>query len=167
MIQEDRKRDGNIDGRSVAVNLGIGILERLSSAAGLLTPSKIRDNAIQMIEKMRVVPPDPDAEIRLLSGGNQQKVIVGRWLCVQPKVIILDEPTQGIDVGTKAQIYALVMDLARSGCGIILISSEFIELVNLADRILVIRDGRTTAELPGRQMDVDILFAACSRKGSQ
>jgi len=164
MIQEDRKRDGNIDGRSVAVNLGIGILDRLSGAAGLLSPRRIRANALEMIEKMRVVPPDPDAEIRLLSGGNQQKVIVGRWLCVRPKVIILDEPTQGIDVGTKAQIYELIMELARRGCGIILISSEFIELVSLADRIIVLREGRITAELSGRDTDVDALFAACRRK---
>lgn len=167
MIQEDRKRDGNIDGCSVAVNLGIGILDRLSGAAGLLSPRSIRANALQMIEKMHVLPPDPHAEIRLLSGGNQQKVVVGRWLCVRPKVIILDEPTQGIDVGTKAQIYELIMDLARSGCGIILISSEFIEMVSLADRILVIRDGRITAELSGRETDGDTLFAACSRKDGQ
>ncbi len=164
MIQEDRKRDGNIDGRSVAVNLGIAILDRLSGATGLLSPRRIRSNSLEMIEKMRVVPPDPDAEIRLLSGGNQQKVIVGRWLCVRPKVIILDEPTQGIDVGTKAQIYDLIMELARRGCGIILISSEFIELVKLADRIIVLREGRITAELAGRDTNVDALFAACRRK---
>jgi ribose transport system ATP-binding protein len=167
MIQEDRKRDGNIDGRSVAVNLGIGILDRLSSAAGLLRPRRIRANATEMIEKMRVLPGDPDAEIRLLSGGNQQKVIVGRWLCVRPKIIILDEPTQGIDVGTKAQIYELIMELACSGCGIILISSEFIELVSLADRILVVLDGRISTELSGPDTDVDTLFSACSRKDCQ
>jgi ribose transport system ATP-binding protein len=164
MIQEDRKNDGNIDGRSVAVNLGIGILDRISGATGTLWPRRIRTNALEMIEKMRIVPPEPGAEIQLLSGGNQQKVIVGRWLCVRPKVIILDEPTQGIDVGTKAQIYELIMDLACRGCGIILISSEFIELVSLADRILVLHEGRITEELSGTETDVDALFASCSRK---
>ena len=164
MIQEDRKRDGNIDGRSVEVNLGIGILDRLSSAGGFLSPRRIRRSAVGMIQKMRVVPPDPSRRIELLSGGNQQKVIVGRWLCAKPRVLIFDEPTQGIDVGTKAQMYKLIMDLACEGCGIILISSEFIEIVNLADRIIVIRDGRIAGELHGPRTDVDQLFAACGKK---
>ncbi len=165
MIQEDRNRDGIIPGRSVSVNLGIGILERLSGAAGFLSPRRMRKNADAMIERMRVVPPDPDKEIQLLSGGNQQKVMVGRWLSLAPKVIIFDEPTHGIDVGTKAQMYRLMMDLACEGCGIILISSEFIEIVNLADRILVIREGRLVRELPGPDTDVDTLFAECVTKG--
>jgi len=167
MIQEDRKRDGNIDGRSVGVNLGIGILDRLSSAGGFLRPARIRRNAVDMIQRMQVVPPDHAREMQLLSGGNQQKVIVGRWLCARPKVIILDEPTQGIDVGTKAQIYNLIMDLACEGRGIILISSEYIELVSLADRIIVIRDGRIAGELNGPETDAERLFAACGKKEVQ
>jgi len=165
MIQEDRNRDGIIPGRSVSVNLGIGILERLSSPMGFLSARRMRKNASAMIERMRVVPPDPDKEIQLLSGGNQQKVMVGRWLALDPKVIIFDEPTHGIDVGTKAQVYGLIMDLACEGRGIILISSEFVELVNLADRILVIREGRLVRELQGPETDVDALFAECVGKG--
>lgn len=164
MIQEDRKRDGNIDGRSVEINLGIGILDRLAGTGGFLRPHRIRMNAIDMIKRMQIVPADPGRQIQYLSGGNQQKVAVGRWLCARPKVIVFDEPTQGIDVGTKAQMYELIMDLACQGHGIILISSEFIELVSLADRILVIRDGRIAAELPGQGTDVDDLFAACGQK---
>lgn len=167
MIHEDKKRDGIIAGRSVAVNLGIGILERLSGAVGFLSPRRMTDNANQMIERMQVVPPVPEREIQFLSGGNQQKVIVGRWLCTEPEVLIFDEPTQGIDVGSKAQIYKLIMDLACEGRGIILISSEFEELVNLADRILVIRDGRLVCEMPGTETDVDAVFAACVQKGDR
>jgi len=86
-------------------------------------------------------------------------------LCVRPRLIIFDEPTQGIDVGTKAQIYKLIMDLACRGCGIILISSELIELVSLASRIIVIRQGRIAAEFSGPETDLDELFAACEKKG--
>ncbi|MFW6163707.1 MAG: sugar ABC transporter ATP-binding protein, partial [Planctomycetota bacterium] len=95
---------------------------------------------------------------------NQQKVIVGRWLAREPEVRILDEPTQGIDVGTKAQIYRLIMDLACEGRGILLISSEFIELVRLCDRILIVRNGRLVGERPGGGTDVDALFEACVRR---
>jgi len=165
MIQEDRTRDGIIPGRSVSVNLGIGILECLSGAMGFLSARRMKKTARAMIERMRIVPPDPDKEIQLLSGGNQQKVMVGRWLATEPTVIIFDEPTRGIDVGTKAQVYRLMMDLASEGRGIILISSEFVELVNLADRILVIREGRLLRELPGPDTDVDTLFAECVGKG--
>jgi ribose transport system ATP-binding protein len=103
-------------------------------------------------------------DIQDLSGGNQQKVIVGRWLAAESKVIIFDEPTQGIDVGTKSQMYRLIMDLARQGRAIILISSELIEITKLADRILVIRDGRLVREMRGPETDEDTLFAECVGK---
>ena len=167
MIQEDRKRDGNLTGQSVALNLGISVLDRLAAPTGFLSPRRVRGNAVRLIGRMQVRPPDPSMPIQLLSGGNQQKVILGRWLARDPKVLILDEPTHGIDVGTKAQIYRLIMDLATEGRGIILISSEFIELANLADRILVVREGRIVRELPGRGTDVDALFAACVDRETQ
>ena len=167
MIQEDRKRDGSITGLSVARNIGISVLDRLSTRLGFLPPHRLRDNARRMTARMDVRPPDPRRSIQTLSGGNQQKVILGRWLCRDPKVLILDEPTQGIDVGTKAQIYRLIMDLACEGRGIVLISSELIELVHLADRILVIHNGRLAREMPGPGTDVDALFAACIQKGDR
>jgi len=164
MIQEDRKNDGAIRGLSVAVNLGISVLDRLSGAFAFLAPRRLNRFARDGIQRLNVLPPDPDKEIQLLSGGNQQKVVIARCLSPNPKVLIFDEPTQGIDVGTKAQIYRLMVDLAAEGKGIILISSEFIEIVELADRILVIQDGRLIRELPGPGMDVDALFAECVRK---
>lgn len=102
--------------------------------------------------------------IQNLSGGNQQKVVVGRWLAAQPKVMIFDEPTQGIDIGTKSQIYKLIIKLAKEGQGIILISSELIEVAKLSDRILIIRDGRMAGEMKGplTDKDVDVLFNACA-----
>ena len=164
MIPEGRKLDGNITGLSVAQNLNIGLLGRLSGPMAFLSPRRMRKQAARMAEQMRIVPPDPSRSIDQLSGGNQQKVVVGRWLALTPRVFIFDEPTQGIDVGTKAQMYRLIMDLACGGRGVILISSEFIELVNLADRVLVVREGRLTDELSAPGLDEDDLFTACGRK---
>ena len=161
LVPENRKRDGNLTGRSIAENINAGILERLSGALGFLSPRSARTHAVEMISRMEVNPPLPEMEIQKLSGGNQQKVIVGRVLGVNPRVIIFDEPTQGIDVGTKAQIYRLLSDLAARGCGILLISSEFIEVTELADRILIVRDGRLAGEWHGGETDEDALFAAC------
>jgi len=164
MIQEHRTRDGSITGLSVGRNIGISVLSKLTTFGGFLPPRRIRANAMRMIRRMDVRPPDPARAIDTLSGGNQQKAILGRWLCRDPKVLILDEPTQGIDVGTKAQIYRLIMDLACEGRGILLISSELFELANLCDRILVVRHGRIAKELPGPVADVDALFAECVAK---
>ena len=164
MVPENRKIEGNITGRSVCENLNISILERLSGAFGFQSPRRLANSAQGMIERMNVEPPDLKMEIQSLSGGNQQKVVVGRWLAADSNVIIFDEPTQGIDVGTKAQMYRLIMDLACKGKAIILISSELIEITKLADRILVIRNGRLVREIPGTETDEDKLFAECARK---
>jgi len=162
MVPENRKREGNIAGRPVSENITIGILERLSGVLGFLSRRRILDNARRMIERMRIDPPRPEMPVDHLSGGNQQKVIVARWLAADPKVIIFDEPTQGIDVGTKSQIYRLIMDLARESRGIVLISSEFIEIAKLADRVLVLRDGRLVREMAAAETDEDALFAECA-----
>jgi ribose transport system ATP-binding protein len=164
MVPENRKREGNITGRPVSENLTISILERLSGTLGFQSPRNLNAHATRMIEQMKIDPPKPQMNIQDLSGGNQQKVIVGRWLAAESKVIIFDEPTQGIDVGTKAQMYRLIMDLARQGRAIILISSELIEITNLADRILVIRDGHQVREMWGPETNEDALFAECVGK---
>ena len=96
---------------------------------------------------MAIKAPDLDEQVSKLSGGNQQKVVLARWLARQPMLLILDEPTRGIDIGAKAEIYRLIDELAASGIGLILISSEMPELIGLADRVLVMAGGRITAEL--------------------
>jgi ABC-type sugar transport system ATPase subunit len=161
MVPENRQSEGNIGGRSVSENLNISILDRLSGVLGFLSPKNRTIQANRMIAQMNIEPPWAQTEIQNLSGGNQQKVIVGRWLAADSKVIILDEPTQGIDVGTKAQFYRLIMDLACKGRAIILISSELLEIARLADRILVVRGGRVVTEMTGTQADEDTLFAEC------
>ncbi len=164
MVPENRKIEGNITGRPVCENLNISILERLSGTLGFQRPQCLANNAKLMIERLGIDPPDLKMDIQSLSGGNQQKVIVGRWLAADSKVIIFDEPTQGIDVGTKAQMYRLIMELACEGKAIILISSELIEITKLADRILVIRNGRLVREIPGIEIEEDELFAVCAGK---
>lgn len=164
MVSEDRKRQGNITGRTISENLNISILDRLSGFLGFLSRRRLTVQAQLMVERLKISPPRPGMNIQQLSGGNQQKVIVGRWLAVNPDVLIFDEPTQGIDIGTKSQIYELVIKLAGQGKGIILISSELIEVAKLADRILVVRDGRLAEEIEGPVDDVDLLFDACTQK---
>ena len=103
------------------------------------------------VEKLHVRTPSLDQEVGKLSGGNQQKVVLSRWLAAKPKVLILDEPTRGIDVGAKAEIYRLIDELANEGLGIMLISSEMPEILGLADRIYVMQNGRITGELSGAE----------------
>lgn len=164
LVPENRKRQGCITGRTVGENLNVSILDRLSGAFAFQSPKRLAASAGQMVERMRIEPAQPWASIQTLSGGNQQKVIVGRWLAAESKVLIFDEPTQGIDVGTKSQMYAFIMELACAGRAIILISSELIEITKLADRILVIRDGQMVQELPGGEIDEDELFTLCTGK---
>jgi ABC-type sugar transport system ATPase subunit len=164
MVSEDRKRQGNITGRPVSENLNISILGLLAGFMGFQRPRRLAGQARLMIERMKINPPRPEMNIQQLSSGNQQKVIVGRWLAAEPKVLIFDEPTQGIDIGTKSQIYRLIINLAQEGKGIILISSELIELAKLADRILIIREGRLAGEMSAPVENVDSLFDACVEK---
>jgi ABC-type sugar transport system ATPase subunit len=164
MVPEGRKTFGNITGRTVRENITVSILDKLSGPMAFASPRRIAANAEEMICCMEIDPPDGEMSIENLSGGNQQKVIVGRWLAAEPEVLIFDEPTQGIDVGTKTQMYKLIAGLAAAGRAIILISSELIEITELADRILVIRNGRLTDEHPGGQIEEDQLFELCIGK---
>jgi ribose transport system ATP-binding protein len=101
-----------------------------------------------------------EQKIRELSGGNQQKVLLARWLCCNPKLLLLDEPTRGIDIGAKGEIQALINELAKEGLGVLLISSELEELVEGSDRVVVMRDGKLSAELRGAQISQDSIINA-------
>ena len=143
---EDRKREGLVLIRSVLENASMAIIKRISHFHFV---SQRRERALvsQYIEKLQVRTPSMDQEVGKLSGGNQQKVVLARWLAAKPKVLILDEPTRGIDVGAKAEIYHLIDDLANEGLGIFFISSELSEILGLSDRIYVMQNGRITGEL--------------------
>jgi ABC-type sugar transport system, ATPase component len=140
MIPEERKVKGLFLDHDVKTNINISILKKLRNGI-MLSKKKEVQNADRYVKKLNIKTPTIDREIKFLSGGNQQKSIIGRWLSVDTKILILDEPTHGIDVGAKAEIYELINDLANSGVGIILISSEMVELLSLCDRIAVMRKG--------------------------
>jgi L-arabinose transport system ATP-binding protein len=145
---EDRKREGLVLVRSVLENASIAILRSISR---LHFVSRRKERAIvsTYVEKLRVRTPSLEQDVGKLSGGNQQKVVLARWLAAKPKVLILDEPTRGIDVGAKAEIYQLIDELANQGLGIMFISSELPEILGLSDRIYVMQSGRITGELSG------------------
>ena len=145
---EDRKREGLVLVRSVVENVTMAILRRLTRFR-IVQRRLERRVAADFVERLNVRTPSLDQEVGKLSGGNQQKVVLARWLAARPKVLILDEPTRGIDVGAKAEIYRLIDALAAEGLAIMLISSELAEVLGMSDRIYVMQGGRITGELPG------------------
>lgn len=145
-VPEDRRRHGVILEMPVASNITLGILRQLATA-GLIRFGKEREIAGSYVAKLGVKTPSITTPVGNLSGGNQQKVAVARWLACEPCVIILDEPTQGVDVGAKAEIHRLMGELARRGMAIIMISSELPEVMGMSDRIAVMHGGRIVSEL--------------------
>jgi ribose transport system ATP-binding protein len=145
---EDRKSQGIVPGMSVAENLTLALMPALTRS-GMLDEARQREIVERFITEIGIKCAGPNQKIRELSGGNQQKVLLARWLCMNPKLLILDEPTRGIDVGAKAEIQNLIRRLANEGLGVLMISSELEEIVEVANRVFVLREGRTVAELDG------------------
>ena len=153
LVSEDRRADQIFPGRSVRENLTSTILRSLTQAACYLSPVRQRDRALALISEYGVRYPGLEAPMVALSGGNQQKCVIARWLAGQPAVIILDEPTKGIDVGAKAEIHRLIGKLAATGLSVLLISSDLPELVALSHRILVMHKGRLVGGLERAQFN--------------
>jgi L-arabinose transport system ATP-binding protein len=143
---EERKAQALLLGRSVRDNTSLVVLDRLRRFR-FVKRAEERRLTQEYVDELNVRTPGIEQEVRKLSGGNQQKVVLARWLARKPKVLILDEPTRGIDVGAKAEIYHLIDDLARSGVAVLVISSELPEVLGLADRIIVMQNGHITGEL--------------------
>ncbi|HML22262.1 MAG TPA: sugar ABC transporter ATP-binding protein [Aggregatilinea sp.] len=155
---EDRKREGLILIRSILENASIAILRQLTRFRFIRRHLE-RETITGYVEKLRVQTPSVEQEVGKLSGGNQQKVVLARWLAVKPKVLILDEPTRGIDVGAKAEIYGLLDELANQGIAIILISSELPEILGLSDRIYVMQNGRIRGEFSREEATEEKILA--------
>jgi len=147
LVPEDRKRQGLVPSASALHNISLAILDRLSRLTWLRRAEE-RVLAQHYVDRLRVRTPSLDAVVAGLSGGNQQKVVLARWLAARSRVLIMDEPTRGVDVGAKAEIHALIGELAARGAAIVLISSELPEVLSLANRILVLRAGRMVGEVP-------------------
>ena len=152
LVPEDRLRQGLILDHSVESNASLTILDRLASWMFLSTAGS-REAADRQIAGLRIKTASREAPVRTLSGGNQQKVAIGKWLNAEPDIFVLDEPTGGVDIGSKAEIIALVRDLAAHGKAVLVISSELSELLTAADRIVVMADGRIVQEAPREAFD--------------
>ncbi len=160
---EDRKADGIIPDMSVRENITLGILPRLTSM-GVVDEARQRASVDRFMARLAIKAASVEQKIRELSGGNQQKVLLARWLCTDPKLLILDEPTRGIDVGAKAEIQSLIRELADQGLGVLMISSELEEIVEGADRVFVLSDGRTVADLPHAAASASAIMAAMAHE---
>jgi ribose transport system ATP-binding protein len=164
MLAEDRKSDGIIPNLSVRENIVLAALPRLSRF-GVVSRAK-QDRVVDVfVRRLRIKASSVDQKVSELSGGNQQKVLLARWLCTRPRILLLDEPTRGIDVGAKAEVQALIDELAAEGLGVLLISSEMEELIDGADRVVVLRDGAVVGELAGDQVTEDNVLAAIAGVG--
>lgn len=153
LVTEERRSTGIYSQLDIAFNSLIANMEKYQDKLGLLSDRKMKSDTQWVIDAMRVKTPSQKTSIGSLSGGNQQKVIIGRWLLTQPEILMLDEPTRGIDVGAKFEIYQLILELAKKDKGIIIISSEMPELLGITDRILVMSNGRVAGIVNTKETD--------------
>lgn len=151
LVPEERKRDGIIRHRPVTSNIGLPAMREFSRF-GMIRRSKLKARSEELMQEVRLRPFDVSKPIGSFSGGNQQKAIIGRWLAANTKIYLFDEPTRGIDVGAKAEIYDLIEKLARQGRAIVVVSSELPEVIRVSDRVLVMREGRIAAELGAHEI---------------
>lgn len=170
LLTEDRKTQGLLLNLSVNDNTAIAALNSKKASKkltvrGMLHKKKIRENTELYCKKLQVKTPSIQQKVINLSGGNQQKVIIGKWLSTDSKILIFDEPTRGIDVGTKAEIYKIMEELAASGVGIIMISTELPETLGISDRVLVMRKGRIVAELDPKKTTEEEIVSYSAMEG--
>ncbi len=151
-MTEDRKADGLALPLNIEKNISIASLKRFSKR-GIVNAKKADENAWEYVKNLKIKISGLEQEAKLLSGGNQQKVILAKWMSCNPKILIFDEPTKGIDVGAKYEIYKLINELSDAGMGIILISSDLPEVIGMSDRVYVYREGRTVAELDQTEIE--------------
>jgi rhamnose transport system ATP-binding protein len=164
-VPEDRRKQGLAMAAGVQTNVTMAIRASLARF-GLITASLEEPSARTWAARLQVKTHALDTEAQMLSGGNQQKVVLGKWLATQPKLLIVDEPTRGIDVGTKAEVHRLLSELAATGVAVLMISSELPEVLGMADRVLVVREGRITADLPRADVTPEsVMYAATHAVG--
>jgi len=161
-LTEDRKKSGLFLVLSVMENMSIVNMPEYSGKSGFVSHVKMAQDCMDQIRRLNIKTPTMDQIINNLSGGNQQKVLIARWLLAQPKILILDEPTRGIDVGAKAEIYRLISELANRGVAIIMVSSELPEILGMSDRVMVMHGGRITGILDKEEADQETILSLAS-----
>jgi ribose transport system ATP-binding protein len=159
LLPEDRKYQGLVLKLSVLHNISMASLEKIKKN-GLLHLGEERNRTLGFIKKLRIATPGVDQFVQNLSGGNQQKVVLAKWLASESRVLIFDEPTRGIDVGAKIEVYNLMNSLVENGAAVIMVSSEMPELLGMSDRILVIHEGRLAAEFDRAEATQEKILAA-------
>ncbi|MBJ7223923.1 MULTISPECIES: sugar ABC transporter ATP-binding protein [unclassified Brenneria] len=162
-LTEDRKKSGLFLVLSVMENMSIVKLPDYIGKNGFIRHVQMAEECMAQIRRLNIKTPTMDQIINNLSGGNQQKVLIARWLLAQPKILILDEPTRGIDVGAKAEIYRLISELANRGVAIIMVSSELPEILGMSDRVMVMHEGRITGILNKEDADQETILSLASR----
>ena len=162
LLTEDRKKSGLFLVLSVLENMSIVKMPEYIGKSGFVQHVKMAEDCMEQIRRLNIKTPTMDQIINNLSGGNQQKVLIARWLLAQPKILILDEPTRGIDVGAKAEIYHLISELANRGVAVIMVSSELPEILGMSDRVMVMHEGRITGILEKDEADQETILSLAS-----
>jgi ribose transport system ATP-binding protein len=166
LVPEDRKLQGLILDQTVRSNISVTVLNKLRQWGLILSTAKEKELTDGYITRLAIKTSSGTTKARNLSGGNQQKIVLAKWLATNPKILLLDEPTRGIDINAKAEIYRLIRSLASEGMGIIMVSSELAEILAVSDRVLVMCEGELTANIPiGKASEVEILKYAIAKSG--
>ncbi|MEX0741544.1 MAG: sugar ABC transporter ATP-binding protein, partial [Phycisphaeraceae bacterium] len=158
LVPEDRKQQGLVVEMSVRENVGLASLRHHAAGGAFINKHEEKRLTAEMTEKLNIKTPSPHQIARFLSGGNQQKLVIGKWLALRPRVLLLDEPTRGVDVGAKQEIYRVMEDLASQGIAILFVSSEMEEVLGMSDRTLVMHEGRLTGELKRDQLSEEAIM---------
>lgn len=162
LVPANRARDSAVPVATVKENVSLTTLGS-HYHGGRLRHAEERNSVLRLIREYQVVPPSPDRPLSTLSGGNQQKAVLAKWLQMRPPVVILHEPTQGVDVGSRKQIFSVISEAAAAGAGIIIVSGEYEDLAHLCDRVLVFRDGVVASDLSGQRLTRDRIVEQCYR----
>ena len=167
LVPEDRKKEGLVLEMPISSNIGLAGLRKYQFAFGILNKRQENEDAVKMIRQLRIRTPNAAQIVQLLSGGNQQKVVIGKWLALGPRLLLLDEPTRGIDVGAKQEIYRLMEELASEGLAILFVSSEMEEILGMSDRVLVMHEGRISGELARKDLSEEsVMYLATGKECS-
>ena len=165
MVPENRKEEGLVLINSVGYNLTLTVLHEIFRGRPLGNLAKETETITRYIKELAIKTPSPDQLAENLSGGNQQKIVIAKWLATRPKLLILDEPTRGVDVGARAEIYGFMNELAKQGVAILMISSDLPEVINMSDRVLVMHEGRVTANLSKNELSQETIMLYATGTG--
>ena len=158
MVPEDRKQQGLILEMGIRATSDFPDCERNRIAGMFVNRAQQRSDSDRMIREMRIKTPSDAQHVQYLSGGNQQKVVIGKWLSMNPRVLLLDEPTRGVDIGAKQEIYRLMEELAERGVGVLFVSSEMEEVLSMSDRVIVMHEGQITGQLDRSQLSEEAVM---------